>query len=256
MLPSREAEDRSRSPRAASFEFDVTEAARLFVVAAHPDDDVIGCGGTMAMTAARGDLVRVTYLTDGSRSHPGSRRFPPTEIAKIRALEACAALVELGVQAAPEFYALPDSALGEIGIDRTRETIERLAAAMRAFAPDVVVAPWRRDPHPDHMAAADLAARAFGEAAIDATFAGYDVWLSIRGDAADRPGAGETIVESVALTPPARAAKRRALFAHRSQTSDLIDDDPEGFRISAELAERWLGPSETFFVDRRSPLPT
>jgi LmbE family N-acetylglucosaminyl deacetylase len=225
---------------------------RIFVVAAHPDDDTIGCGGTIAMAAEAGAAVRVAYLTDGSRSHPGSRRFSAADVAAMREVEAANALAELGVAEAPYFFRLPDSALGSLDASTRSTVVSKLSDLFCAFVPELVLAPWQRDPHPDHVAAATIARLAFEAACVPGSaFAGYDVWLSIRGDSCDAPQPGEAMRSTVDLHPRARIAKRRALFAHRSQTSDLIDDDPTGFRITAELAERWLGPQEHFFFPIR-----
>jgi len=225
---------------------------RIFVVAAHPDDDTIGCGGTIAMAAEAGAAVRVAYLTDGSRSHPGSRRFSAADVAAMREVEAANALAELGVAEVPYFFRLPDSALGSLDPSARSTLVSKLSDLFRTFDPELVLAPWQRDPHPDHVAAATIARLAFEAACVPGSaFAGYDVWLSIRGDSRDAPQPGEAMRSTVDLHPRARIAKRRALFAHRSQTSDLIDDDPTGFRITEELAERWLGPQEHFFFPIR-----
>lgn len=227
---------------------DLTQAPRrVLVVAAHPDDDTIGCGGTMAMVSAAGGTVGVAYLTDGSQSHPGSRRFSPADVAAIRENEALRALEELGVTEDPLFFRLPDSALASLDGDERTRVVSRLAEFVRSFEPDLILAPWDRDPHADHIAAAGIARLAVQAALRPAAFAGYDVWLSIRGAARDRPQPGEVTVATVNLSAGAREAKRRALYAHRSQTSDLIDDDPKAFRITPDLAERWLGSNETFF---------
>jgi LmbE family N-acetylglucosaminyl deacetylase len=225
---------------------------RIFVVAAHPDDDTIGCGGTLAMACERGAAVRVAYLTDGSQSHPGSRRFSAADVAAMREVEAANALAELGIAEAPYFFRAPDSALGSLDASVRIRVISRLTELLRSFSPELVLAPWQRDPHPDHIAAAAIARLAFEAARVPGSaFAAYDVWLSIRGDSCDAPQPGEAMRSIVELSESARIAKRRALFAHRSQTSDLIDDDPAGFRITQELAERWLGPTEHFFFPIR-----
>mgnify|MGYP004498141069 CR=1 FL=1 len=41
---------------------------KILVIAAHPDDEVLGCGGTMAKLAADGCEVNVLIVTDGSSS--------------------------------------------------------------------------------------------------------------------------------------------------------------------------------------------
>ena len=50
---------------------------RICVVSPHPDDDVLGCGGTLALASANGAALCILYVTDGAASHPGSRAFPP-----------------------------------------------------------------------------------------------------------------------------------------------------------------------------------
>jgi LmbE family N-acetylglucosaminyl deacetylase len=219
---------------------------RLLVVAAHPDDDTIGCGGLIARVA-RTSPVTVVYVSDGSRSHPGSRAFPPERIAALRESEACDALRELGVAQAPVFLRFPDGELATLDPVRRSAAEARIAETISAVEPDTILAPWLRDPHPDHAAAAHLALAA----AVDLNFAGafgfYEVWLSVRGTEHDHPQPGETHATISELDADACARKRRALYAHRSQITDLVDDDPGGFRITPELAASWLGPHERFF---------
>jgi GlcNAc-PI de-N-acetylase len=42
------------------------------IVAAHPDDEILGAGGTMALLAAAGTRLRLVAVTDGEASHPGT----------------------------------------------------------------------------------------------------------------------------------------------------------------------------------------
>jgi len=76
----------------------------------------------------------------------------------------------------------------------------------------------------------------------------YGVWLDVRGAAADAPAAREASRFDVLLSGAERKRKRHAILAHRSQTSDLIDDDPAGFRIDAAMLESWTGPLERFYL--------
>jgi LmbE family N-acetylglucosaminyl deacetylase len=223
---------------------------RLFVVAAHPDDDTIGCGGTIALVARCGGAVRVAYVSDGSRSHPGSRRFPPERIATLRAGEARASLAILGVREEPVFFALLDGSLGSLRSTTRAGTVERLAREIAAFDPDLVLAPWQRDPHPDHMAAAALTSDAISSLPSAPQCLSYEVWLPIRGADVDRPTADEAIVHTISLDAEIRQQKRRAVLAHATQTTDLIDDDPDGFRIDESLLARWTGPSEILYESR------
>jgi N-acetylglucosamine malate deacetylase 1 len=66
---------------------------RVLVIAAHPDDEVLGMGGTIAVHTDRGDAVRVLVVTDGSSTqYPGD-----TGIRERKETEALAAAAELGV---------------------------------------------------------------------------------------------------------------------------------------------------------------
>jgi LmbE family N-acetylglucosaminyl deacetylase len=219
--------------------------ARLLVVAPHPDDDTIGCGGAIASLASRGGAVCVVYVTDGSASHR-SGHYPPPRLAELREREARAALAALGNTREPVFLRVADGSPPMLSSAQRAATLARLAAAIEAFAPQLVLAPWPRDPHPDHIACAALTQTALARVRHAPRLGWYQVWLQIRGTPADFPGAGEVRSIDVALEGDARARKRHALFEHRSQTG-LIDDDPDGFCIDEELAERWLGASERFF---------
>ena len=73
---------------------DATGWASAVVVAAHPDDEVLGAGGIIAVLAARGARLRIVALTDGEASHPHRRE----SIASRRAAETLAALAALGAR--------------------------------------------------------------------------------------------------------------------------------------------------------------
>ena len=217
---------------------------RAFVVAAHPDDDAIGCGGLLWHIARAGGDVCVCYLTDGSQSHPGSKRYPPASVAALRAMEARASLRILGIGRAPLFFGIRDGSLGKLKQAVRLQTVDRLARAIEAFEPDVVLAPWIRDPHPDHVAASRMTADALAKLSKPPALYGYEVWLSIRGSRAEHPQPGETTTRELILDPQTIERKRRGILAHRTQTTPMIDDDPDGFYISEPLLQLWLGTTE------------
>lgn len=55
--------------------------ARLVVLAAHPDDETLGCGGLLADAARAGADITVLLATDGEASHPHSRTHRPPQLA-------------------------------------------------------------------------------------------------------------------------------------------------------------------------------
>jgi LmbE family N-acetylglucosaminyl deacetylase len=220
---------------------------RVLVIAPHPDDDAIGCGGTLTRLAARGARIAVTYVTDGSASHVKSKRFPPAVLRDVREGEARAALRVLGVRGRPQFLRAPDSGLADVAGTERERIVRALAGRIVSLRARVIFWPWPRDPHPDHVATAQLAREALAACGRHADVYFYRVWLPVRGVADDRPGAAEAEAIDVVLDLAEIAAKRAAILAHRSQTGALIDDDPAGFCIDAELLATWLTPSERFY---------
>jgi LmbE family N-acetylglucosaminyl deacetylase len=220
----------------------------VVVISPHPDDDVIGCGGTLLRLARRGARIGVTYVTDGSASHVKSKRFPPDVLRSVRESEARAALRSLGIRTEPQFLRAPDSRLAEVGAPERQRLVAAVARRIAALRAHIVFAPWPRDPHPDHVATAAIVADALAVSGRRASVYFYAVWLPIRGNDAEQPQAVEATVRDVHLASSDVLRKRTAIGHHRSQTGALIDDDPEGFCIDAELLEQWLVPLERFYL--------
>ena len=81
--------------------------SRILAISPHPDDESIGCGGTLRRHVADGDAVRVVFLTSGEK---GGRDTDLAKMARLREEEArCAArILELEKI---EFWQEPDGAL-------------------------------------------------------------------------------------------------------------------------------------------------
>jgi LmbE family N-acetylglucosaminyl deacetylase len=215
----------------------------LVIVAPHPDDDVIGCGGAIATAAARGAAVHIVYVTDGAASHPGSRAFPPERLRMVREAEARRASAHLARDVHSTFLHWPDGTVPCADASAAAPLIARLAGAFPAGA--LVLAPWRRDPHPDHRAVASLV-NAVTARRRDVLLAEYFVWLDERGDAGDRPLPGEGTPLELDITPFV-AAKRAALAEHRTQLGLVIDDAETAFVLppgviarAGDCTERYL----------------
>jgi len=114
---------------------------------AHPDDVELTSGGLAALLAGHGHSVGIVDLT---RGEAGSRGAPEE-----RAREAEAAAQALGVTMRLSL-GLPD-----LGLDRRdRAQLRAVVACLREHRPRLVVAPERRDAHPDHVEASHLVSRA------------------------------------------------------------------------------------------------
>jgi LmbE family N-acetylglucosaminyl deacetylase len=226
---------------------DPLSSERVLVVAPHPDDETLGCGGLIARLVARGSTVHIVFLTDGGASHRGSRTWPRPRLAALREGEAIEALAALGAGDSPRtFLRLPDAAMPEEGSEAWRAARDALAAVVAALQPDLAILPWRRDPHCDHRDGWRLAHAALSKSRIDAPILEYAIWLDELGAAGDFPAAGEVQEVRVDIASAAKA-KRKALAAHRSQTTALIDDDPEAFRLQPATIARLTGGTERFW---------
>ena len=182
---------------------DVSRWPSVVILAAHPDDEVLGAGGIMAVLAAAGARLRVVAVTDGQASHPGCG--DRAGLARRRAREREAAMAALGAKDTEVIrLGFPDA-----GLDRRQAD---LTAAVRDAVTgfSVCLAPWEGDVHADHEAVGRAAAEARGDAFW------YPIWAwhwARRGDL--RVPWGDAV--RAALPAEAAARKRTAIGCFASQ---------------------------------------
>ena len=121
--------------------------ANILVVAAHPDDEVLGCGGTIARHVRQGDRVKVVILAEGITSREGTVESS-SALQKLRAA-AQAANAHLGVHALA-LEGLPDNRLDSL--DRL-EIIQRVEAHVKEWQPHTVYTHHVGDVNIDHQVA-------------------------------------------------------------------------------------------------------
>ena len=220
----------------------ITADGPPLILAPHPDDESLGCGGLIASACEAGSPPFVLVVTDGAGSHPNSRAFPAPRLRAIRQEEARRAVGALGLP--PDrigFLGLPDTEAPTSGpaFDATVTAIASLALRIGA---GTLLATWQHDPHADHEATHLLAAAAAAETGI--RHLSYPIW-------------GLTLPPDVSLPGPTPSGfrldiadqlprKRQAVAAHRTQTTDLIADDPQGFKLPPDFLALFDRPFETF----------
>jgi LmbE family N-acetylglucosaminyl deacetylase len=181
-------------------------------------------------------------VSDGCGSHTQSRLYPPERLRALREAETVRAARILGLSDADvTFLRLPDAHVPSEG-PRADAAAEAVAAAAEACGAAAVFVTWRHDPHCDHKAAAAIVGLARPHMPGVRVYE-YPVW-------------GWTLPPETEVGPaPAglrldisahRATKARAVAAHESQTTGLIADDPQGFRLEPAMIERLCGPFERF----------
>lgn len=119
----------------------------VFVIAAHPDDEILGCGATMARHARAGDVVEILIVAEGATSRASSRDAT-ADAAKLEHLrEAGREAARLVGARAIHFAGLPDQRLDSIDLLDVVKMVEAHGARVR---PDVVYTHHGGDLNLDH----------------------------------------------------------------------------------------------------------
>lgn len=222
-----------------------TETGPVLVVAPHPDDETLGCGGAIAHLQPQRE-VRVLVISDGTGSHPRSRQYPPSALQALRAQETISGLAHLGLPAtAVTFLALPDGAVPLPGTTNGEAAQGRCQDYLASIRPSVVLLPWRYDPHPDHRASAQLILAALAQLKLQPRILEYPIWEfdpQQRGQLPVLEQFQPWRLDIRAVLPQ----KLKAIAAYRSQLTDLIADDPTGFRLTAEMVAHFTQPWEVY----------
>jgi LmbE family N-acetylglucosaminyl deacetylase len=221
------------------------EGRPFVVVAPHPDDESLGCGGLIADACRQGLLGKIIIVSDGAGSHPNSKAYPPDRLTLLREAEAKRAGAELGLR--PEdmvFLRLPDRFVPHHG-EAAEGAIDAIVDCVREIGAGSLFVSWRHDPHCDHQASYQIARQVQSRVSKLKLFE-YVVW-------------GHTLPPSTEVGPihtgfrirideETLEKKRRAIAAHRSQTTNLIDDDPAGF-LFAQIDRSPFDRRYEFFLE-------
>jgi LmbE family N-acetylglucosaminyl deacetylase len=179
---------------------------RVLVIAPHPDDDAIACGGLLQ----RAKSARVIYVTDGERNPwPQRAHFRKLFLddedrarwGAIRRDEAHCSLSLLGVRCTRSL-GFPDQSLMARARRGDMAPREALMREIRDFAPTLIVSPSSFDAHYDHRAIA------WYVHAADAPIVTYVIHGC---------GPRSRIAFTLELTPEEQAKKLEAIRCHQSQ---------------------------------------
>ncbi len=193
--------------------------AGLLVVAPHPDDETLGCGGLIALKRRLGARVAVAFITDGAGSHPGHPQFAPAALREMRRREALDALAVLGVESnAVTFLDVPDGSLAPK--QSHAALVVQVGELIRREQPGVITVTFRQDLHPDHEASFRIVSEAASQVAPQVPVVEYPVWSLwyLQSQALSRLLGLRLHKIRVA---PVLELKRRALSCHRSQVEPL-----------------------------------
>src|SRR5690625_2466471 len=223
------------------------------ILAPHHDDEDRGCGGMIRYLRDQNIAVIVVFITSGNASHPNSKEYPVPVLAKIREEEARKSCEILGVDSEQLiFLKQEDARLSFLEESHKQKLIEEIAEILKRHQISSVFLPWRRDPHPDHIAAYQIGKEAVQRSHSSAIeIIEYPIWLWKNSLPQDWPLHSEIEIFKLNISS-VKFEKHKAIFAHESQTTNLIQDDPEGFVLTEDLLAPFLGEEEIYFFSYKS----
>jgi LmbE family N-acetylglucosaminyl deacetylase len=187
---------------------DISGWSSVVVVAAHPDDEVLGVGGVLAMLAASRARLRLVAVTDGEASHPGLDQAAAGRLAERRVAETSTALRRLGAPVEIVRLRVPDTGVGR----REAEVRAELTKLVSGFR--MCLAPWDGDLHADHEAAGRAAREACAEQGV--SLLSYPIWTWHWAHPRDSRVPWERAAR-IPLSPDVAWRKRQAIDCFRSQ---------------------------------------
>lgn len=189
---------------------------KILVFSPHPDDDIIGCGGSIAKHKKNGHDISIAYMTSGDS---GSLEYSKKELVKLREKEASKAAEILGVT---KLHFLRNS---DGYLTHDQKNLIQLISLIRKEQPDIVYIPHHADAHSDHIITHELVVEAVKRAGWSCfqecpgkpwnvqTILCYEVWTPLQ-----EVSYSEDISEFMEL-------KLKALRQHASQLSRTKFDD-------------------------------
>ena len=185
---------------------------RAVIVAPHPDDEILGCGGLLYLLNELGRRLALVAVTDGDGSHPQSSLWPASRLRNTRPLETREALRRLHLERATVTrLAIPDGQ-----VSGQEEALQR--RLFEVLTPqDIVFVTWRLDGHPDHEATGRAAVEACQLRGIRCIEVPIWTWHWARpGD----PRVPWERARRLNLEPDVLALKKQAVNAFGSQLSE------------------------------------
>jgi LmbE family N-acetylglucosaminyl deacetylase len=155
---------------------------RILVFAAHPDDDIMGCGGSLAKHVKLGNQVSVCYMTSGEAGGLGHSK---RELARIREEETMNAAKVIGFQDLT-YLRNPDGYL-----EYDQSNLKKLVELIRKKQPNIVYVHHQSDGHQDHRTTFQLVNESLGRASAPLfqdykgapwsteTVLAYEVWTPL-----------------------------------------------------------------------------
>jgi LmbE family N-acetylglucosaminyl deacetylase len=162
--------------------------SKVMVLAAHPDDETMGMGGTILRAVASGISVRVVYVTDGGAGGPGDY----AQNVRLRRMEAEALASRTGYS-----VAFLDASDGEFELSPA--LVDGLRRCYQEYRPDSICLPWVSEAHPAHRQVNHLLLETLRGDIRQVPVYAYSIWSNVPANTfVDISGVFEEKLQSVA----------------------------------------------------------
>jgi len=153
-----------------AFDFSA-KGKNIVVFAPHPDDETLGCGGTIAELASSGNNINIVFLTDGTSSH--TKFISRQELKSIRIKEAEKAAYELGIKSGNlHFLEITDGNLDK----QYKKTVSLIAETLKNNKPDIIFVTSGKEFPDDHFFTNKSVLEAVKESSISPDIYEYLIW--------------------------------------------------------------------------------
>lgn len=178
----------------------------ILVISPHPDDEAIGCGGTICKHVADGDCVEVIFLTSGEKGGHGRSE---NETILLREEEAQKAAKILNISAI-EFWKQADG-----NCRNGNAVFSRLLKKIQANKPAIIYVPHDQEEHPDHRAAVRIVKKVLRQLPQNKkpVVYMYEVWTPL------------SSMDHIVDISSYKNIKQKAIKAHKSQCEVLKFDE-------------------------------
>jgi LmbE family N-acetylglucosaminyl deacetylase len=206
---------------------------RNLVIAAHPDDEVLGCGGTITKLASQGEEVHILILATGLTSRAGFDLEKTPDALQAHLERACRASALLGAKNV-NFAGFPDQKMDTLPL---LEIIHRIEAEIELIKPQTIFTHHGGDLNQDHVItfrATLTATRPMAGSVVRAVYA-YEVpsstdWAFQKFDPKFQPNLFHDITDTV-------AKKIQAMQIYESETREF--PHPRSPEALEAIAKRW-----------------
>lgn len=240
--------------------------ARIQVVVAHPDDETFGTGSLLLQAATAGAATSVVCATRGEAGE-GDGDLGSVREAELRRAAAAMGVAEVSLLGYGDSGMAGDPDPGTLAAADAESVRAHVRAAMRAFAPDVVVTLDASDSHRDHVVMRDAALAAAADLGVPAVYlcclprslmrrwadhmALYRPELPYLDVDATAFGTPDDEITTVLDTSAQLGARIAAMALHASQTSpyDGLPDDLRDAFLGPTYLRRMAGDDDALLTD-------